>query len=175
MSLGTAGKLILAFVTLLLGAVLITSLATNATNVTEKTEITDESIDISSLRMPGGGEGGPINESLTVTVTNNPTSWKIDDCPLTSVTVSNSTTDFTLNTDYNITLSSGVITFSNTTTTVQNPENTTLVDYTYCPDDYMNISWGRSVTNLIAGFFAIALLLTAVGLFFSVAKDTGIV
>ena len=39
----------------------------------------------------------------------------------------------------------------------------------------MNLSWGRTGINLVPGFFAIALLLVSVGLFWSIARDNGII
>ena len=53
--------------------------------------------------------------------------------------------------------------------------NNSLMSYTHCPDNYMNIGWGRTLINLVPGLFAIAILLASVGLFFSVAKDYGII
>ena len=53
--------------------------------------------------------------------------------------------------------------------------NLTNVGYTYCGDDYMNIAWGRSILNLVAGFFALGILGVGIGLFYSIAKDAGII
>ncbi|MFW6130033.1 MAG: hypothetical protein ACOC56_02540 [Atribacterota bacterium] len=169
-NLGIANKLILAFVSLIIGVILIGTVATNSLTVTEKTLLENEAIDISSAR----DDNGDINESVTFTVANAPTTWKINDCPLSSVTYGNSSLDYTLTTDYLITLSTGVLSLKNVTEVIEGSNNT-LIDYTYCADDYMNLSWGRTMLNLIAGFFAIAILLVSLGLFYSVAKDAGIV
>jgi|TARA_B100001971_G_C18172395_1_gene527933 uncharacterized membrane protein len=163
-------KLILAFVTLILGAVLIGTIASSAIAVTDKTGVSDETLDISAARVANGD----INESYEFTVTNNPTGWKTGDCPLTSVTYGNSSTDYTITTDYLITLATGNLTLKNTSVTVLGT-NDTLIDYTYCADDYMNLGWGRTIINLVAGFFAIALLLVSVGLFYSIVKDYKII
>lgn len=170
MTLSMGQKLIFAFVTLIIGVVLIGVIASNALAVTDKTLIANEAIDISSSRDINNS----INESVSYfTVANYPTSWKITDCPLTSVTYGNATGDYALTTDYTIVASTGIIHVLNTSTTVEG-SNDTIIDYIYCANDYMNISWGRSILNLVAGFFAIALLLAALGLFYSVAKDAGI-
>lgn len=168
--MGMANKLIIAFVALMLGAVLIGTIATSATDVTEKTIVTDEAVDITNAWI----NATTINNSYEFTITNNPTTWKVSDCPISSVTFGNSSTDYTVTTDYTLTTTSGILVVEDTAK-VREGGNDTVIDYTYCGDDYMNVSWGRTVTELVAGFFAIALLLTAVGLFYSVAKDTGVI
>lgn len=170
MVMESSQKLILAFVTLILGAVLVVVIATNSLAVTDKVIIADEAIDIGSSVV-----GGQVNESVSnFTVTNNPTGWKIIDCPLITVTYGNATDDYVLNTDYESFPAAGIIHVLNTTTT-ENGGNDTLIDYTYCADDYLNLSWGRTLLNLVAGFFAISLLMISVALFFSIAKDYGLV
>lgn len=173
MTLGVTGKLVLAFVTLLLGVVLITSIATQGLAVTDKNAITNEAQAFTI------DDDIDVNTTAEYTVTNNPTSWKVNDCPLTSFAIKNASggTALTLTTDYLITASTGVFTLKNTSTTVGmiGADNNTYVDYTYCGDDYMNIGWGRTMINLVAGFFALAILGAAIGLFYSVGKDTGII
>lgn len=178
MVLGASQKLILAFVTLILGAVLIGVIATNALAVTDTTSVLGESGSLSACYDTGSAKN-QVNESAAAcnfTVANNPTGWKTEDCPLTSVVVYNGTgTVFTLDTDYQLFASSGVIQFLNTSDTEGQASNATTWDYNYCGDDYMNLSWGRTLLNLVAGFFAIALLMVGVGLFFSIARDYGII
>ena len=53
--------------------------------------------------------------------------------------------------------------------------NNALVDYTYCNEGYMDSSWGRTVINLVPGFFALAILGASLLLFYSVAKDFDII
>lgn len=163
--------LITGFVLLIVGVSLLTPTAEIVLGQTDKLGISNEALDISSARINAAGN---INETLEFTVTNNPTGWKSEDCPLTNFVYGNSTTDYTLTTDYLVTLSTGVFTLKNTTTTISGT-NSTLADYTYCADDYLNSSWQRTVLNLVPGFFAIALLLIAVGLFYSVGKSEGVI
>ena len=176
MAINVTSKLVLGFVTLLLGAVLIGVIATNGLVVTDKTTIADE-----YFNMADAYDAGNINTSFVFTVEQSPAGWKVLDCPLTSVTVSNGTgatgTALTLTTDYTFTASTGDFLFLNTEAVNQTflSDNSTYVDYTYCGDDYMNLSWGRTVINLVSGFFALALLGASLGLFFSVAKDTGMI
>lgn len=170
--------LIMAFVFLIVGVALIGSIATNVNASTDKSVAVDESHDISGCLAPVGGDLlFTINESnsaCNITVTNAPTDWKTQDCPLTSVTVGNSTLDFTLATDYEVFASSGVIRMINSTATQFGYSNTTLVDYTYCGDDYLNSTWGRSVLTTLPGFFALALLGVALWLFYMVFRSTNI-
>ena len=169
-------KLVLGFVMLLMGAVFVSVIATNGLVVTEKDGIVNEVI----TQTAGAPiwDGTKINASYVYTIAEAPTDWKVDDCPITSFSLSNSSGDlYTETTDYVFTASAGTYTIVDTVTTNQSgqTDNSTLVSYTYCSDDYMNLSWGRTIINLVAGFFAIALLLIAVGIFFSIAKDTGII
>ncbi|MCP3685541.1 MAG: hypothetical protein GY861_23065 [bacterium] len=166
----TTSKLILGFVALLLGAILASQVAVQANVVTEKSRVSDEAIDISVARLAGGD----INETYPFTVTYAPSGWKMEECPLTAVTYGNSTDDYTVTTDYVMTASTGVLTLLNTTEVYQGT-NDTLVDYTYCGDDYTNLAWGRTAIQVAIGLFALGVFLLAVGLFYSVAKDTGLV
>ncbi len=173
MSLGITGKLVLAFVTLLLGAVLVVVVATEGLVVTDKKTIGNEQ---RAFTIDGDES---VNITDTYTVTKNPTDWKTDDCPLTSFVLKNASggTALTLTTDYTITASSGVYLLKNTSTTVNmiGDDNNTYADYTYCGDDYMNVGFGRTVISLVGGFFALGILGASLGLFFSIAKDTGMI
>jgi len=178
--LGNTQKLLLAFVTLILGAVLVGVIATNALAVTAKTSIYDESSNLATSCIVGAAQ--QVNESdsaCNITATNVPSGWKEIDCPLTSVTVENTSagtyTALAEGTDYNLFASTGIVQMLNTTDTDAGDFNTTYVNYVYCQDNYLNLGWGRTITNLVAGFFAIALLMISVGLFFDVAKDTGLI
>lgn len=170
MALSLQAKIITAFVTLVLGIALMGSLATNTNTPTTLTTVTNEPISIVGARLTSGS----INTSYTFTVANPPTGWKVLDCPLSSIVYGNSSTDYVLTTDYALTASTGVLTLVNSTRVFYGG-NSTLVDYSYCADSYLNSSFGRSSLNLVPGFFAIALLLIGVGFTYSVLKDTGII
>lgn len=174
MELGIANKLILAFATLLIGIVVIGSIASNGLAVTETTRTVNETLDFSSSFLVGGN----VNTTFPYTLAQAPSGWKAVDCPLTSVLVQNTSgATFTDDTDYVLDETTGVVTFKNTDAIncTYVSDNETYVSYNYCGDDYMNISWGRTMINLIAGFFAIAILMISVGLFYSVAKDYNII
>ncbi len=170
-------KLLLAFVTLILGIVLVGVIATQTIAVTAKTIVYDETTDLEAAGCIAGADQS-VNDSLSacnITATNVPTGWKITDCPLASVSVENTTAGtysvLTEGTDYNLYASTGIVQMLNTTGTDEGDVNTTYINYNYCGDDYMNSSWGRSVLDIVAGFFAIALLLVSVGLFYDVTRD----
>jgi len=177
-AMGNGQKLILAFVTLILGVVLIGVIATNALVVTAKTNVANETLDISSGRLADAILS--INATYPFRITNYPTGWKTADCPITNFVFRNQTqATTTVATDYAFFPANGTLMLVNSSIyhddgAIQ-PLNVTTMSYTYCGDDYMNLGWGRTVTNLVGGFFAIALLLTAVGLFYSIARDNGII
>lgn len=174
-------KLIVAFVALIIGVVLVGTIASNSNDVTEKNVVVDETFNLASGGTGCYGAVSPfqvqVNDSTcNLTVANRPTTWKVTDCPIGTIIIENASgTALTLNTDYRVYASQGIIQMLNTTATNSSSlGNNTLVNYNYCPDSYMNSSFGRSITNLIAGFFAIICLVVSVGLFYSVAKDEGI-
>lgn len=177
MEMNVTNKLVLGFLAIILGAVLIGTLATNSLAVTTKAVAVNEFMDYSAKMQPNGAE--EVNESgPNNTITYSPNGWKQLDCPISSVVVANgSGTVLTLNTDYELDASIGDIAMLNTTATnsSNNYGNSTLVTYTYCGDDYMNLSWGRTLLNLVAGFFALSILGIGIGIFYSVGKDTGII
>ena len=152
-------------VLLILAAVFIVSIADQTAVNTQKTHIADESFNINTL---GCYQNGQVNESLTaacnLTVANAPTSWKQEDCPLTGIVVTNATgTALTLDTDYRVWDSIGIIEMLNTTDTNSTAlsTNVTLIDYTYCGDNYVASSWGRSVLGVNVGLYAVAILIAA--------------
>ncbi len=178
MTLSVGYKLIVGFVALIIGIVLISVIASQTIAVTDKTIVVDESVDAASAIL----SANDINVSVNLSLANIPAGWKIADCPLTSITISNNTgTALTITTDYLVYPVQGVYSLVNSSGVLADlavstaDTNNTLVDYTYCQDDYLNSAFGRSSQNLVPGFFALALLAVAIGLFYSVGRDTGII
>lgn len=167
-------KLLLAFVTLLIGIVLIGTIGAQTALVTTPTTVLDESVNISTARLAGG----QINQSRTYTLANlgspNSGGWVTN-----SVTITNSTGSLLSSGNYSVsyTLGNQSISFLNTTTLTVNAtyapfqDNITLIDYQYYPSGYVSEGWSRTSLNTVGGFFALALMLVAVGLFYSVGKD----
>lgn len=166
--------LVAAFVALIIGVSLIGIIASQGNAVTSKQHVGGELINVGSARIGLSGYGS-INESVSnFTIANAPTGWKKLDCPAKFGTFGNGTINLTLGIDYEVFGSSGIIRILNTSTTNGSLSNNTYMTYTYCADDYLNSSFGRTGINLVAGFFAIALLLVAVGMFYQVLKNEGL-
>lgn len=186
MNNNATSKLILAFVVLIVGLALIGSVANNTNSVTDKTGVSAETLDISSARLGTGSCPMSIDPTVALSLTNSPTGWKTADCPITNFVMLNQTGETaTVTTDYVLFASNGTLLLKNTTAWVlpncsatgtgTETSNTTILSYIYCQDEYVNIAWGRTILDLVAGFFALALLGISVGLFYGVAKDAGIV
>jgi len=171
-----AGKIILAFFMVILGVVLIGAIANGSDLVTSKTGIVNETVSIASARNNSGADFD-INSSAEIIIANAPSGWKVTDCPISSFSMkAENGTILVSATDYTLTASTGTLTFMNTSEVNQEGlTNVTTADYTFCPDAYLNIAWGRSILNLIAGFVALAVLGVGLGLFYSIAKDAGII
>ena len=175
-------NLVIGFVAILLGVVLLGAIATGVLAVTDKEIVYDEQFDLVALTCVNATAGGIYNNTFApcnLTVANAPTvgTWKEDDCPIASVVVTNTSAGtyaaLTSGTDYILYASAGIIDMENTTST-QTFTNDTYITYSYCGDDYLNQAWSRTVLNLIAGFFALAVMGVGIGLFYSVYKDAGI-
>jgi len=174
---------VLAFVFLIIGSLLIGQVASNVNDRTDKSKVFDEADNLVTTgcivaATSGGQINGTDDADCNITVTYAPTGWKLYDsnsCPLTNVVVTNASgTVFTAGTDYNLFASTGIIQMLNTTATQSGFANSTLIDYTYCGDDYLNSTWGRSVLDTTVGFFALALLGISLWLFYSVFQSVGI-
>lgn len=120
-----------------------------------------------------------INMSYQYTISQVPTGWKVDQCPITSINLYNTTTPvaaalLTLNADYKYAPVTGKINLTGSAVNNFSTSYSYSAIYGYCGDDYI-IGWGGTVLLLIPGFFALAILIFSVGMFYSIAKDTGII
>jgi len=165
---GNTGKVISAFFLLILGIALLTTVSSEA-NTRTSTATTSENVDY-TLAF----DGEDINTSYVL----GPLTTLGDtnaDCPLTSVALANSSgTAYTVTTDYVFDANVGTFTLKNTEAVNLTADNITAVTYTYCPTGYMALSWGRTGINIVPGFFALALMAIAIGLFWSVYRDSKI-
>ena len=156
--------LVSAAVFLILAVALISSIVSETQNKTTLIGVTNESLDVSSARLLTAGEENDINESTNFTLTHANTGWKIDpsECVITLDNLMfNVSTAAALTTDY-IVSDDGIVTLVNSTGWKANPLNASYVSYDYCPDEYLNSSWGRTILNLTPGFIALAILIIAV-------------
>jgi archaellum component FlaG (FlaF/FlaG flagellin family) len=169
------GLMLAAFVMIIVGAALIGVIADTTQDVTKTTPIASESVTL----LANTNDAKGINDTTTYTVANAPTGWKSEQCPLTNFAIKNSTgSALTLTTDYVPTLSTGKFKLVNTvavnTSSGMNTSLKAYVNYNYCPDGYITESCGRTVLDLVPGFFAIALMAIGVGLFYGVMKNEGL-
>lgn len=171
------GLLIAAFVLIIVGASLIGVIATEEQIVTTKTIVSNETHNVLPT-IATGRNATEINETITYTLTNAPTGWKLYDCPITTFTLTNSSgTEFTDTTDYIVNLTAGTLTLVDSATalvTLTVTNNNTYATYGYCADGYMNAGWGRSVLDLVPGFFALAVMGIGIALFYGVMKNEGL-
>jgi len=184
----SAALLIIGFFTLILGVALLTTIAEQEQVLVSKTQVLNESFHFYNCRTEN--ENPTINETAPTcnrTFTNAPAGWKLtgdDACPLTHIVVRNCTADvLTITTDYLTDTTRGILMLVNTSDTTcgtvtgnnHDQENYTYMDYRYCPDNYLTQAWTRSVMDVVVGFFAIALLLVSVGIFYAIMKKEGII
>lgn len=163
---------ITAFVVVVLALAFIVSIADQTRTVTERTQTTQTfagagcftpvnltGTDFVTLHTQANG---PTDADCNFTVTNVPTGWKLEtasNCLLVATVSNGTSTALTLDTDYYFNTATGKITLLNTSTNTRVlTNNNTLVSYTYCSDDYLNTSWGRTILNTNVGFLAIAVL-----------------
>ena len=168
-----------AFVSLIIGVMLVSTIAGQTNEVTKKVTA------IESYNLWSNGcwnvtysqVNGTDDADCNLTLQNIPTGWRANDCPIEEIVVADELeVAFVLNTDYYL-FNDEIVQMLNTSRTngtALGPLNTTNIRYDYCNEDYLNSSFGRSITDIIAGFFAIALLVISVGLFYQVLKNEGL-
>ena len=175
---GVTGMLLAAFLMVIIGVSLIGIISQTANAAVTKSSAQQ------FVALPREEIAGQdINTTKNTTLTYVPTGWKVVDCPLTNVKAYNTTyagtaidTILAEDTDYVVDESAGIISFLNTSQMVSSTyNNITSVSYSYCSDDYLNSSWGRTVLPLVGGFFALAILGVGLALFFKVGKVTGLI
>ena len=167
-------KLVLGFVFLLIGVILAGVLPTVGTDTYSKTIVVDETQSVASAKI----HGDDFNASVNIPVTNAPTGYKIEDCPLESITVSNASGhDLTVTTDYTLSTTTGNLNIVNNTDTIADftGSNNSLIDYTYCSDNYLTLAWGRTGITTGIGFFALGAFGVAIWLFYTIWRDKSII
>lgn len=175
--MSNTNKLIAAFVLLILGIVFASQVASIGQSVTTLTVITgNESLDLSPARAELGNFVGE-KVFLQNAYANN--SWQADasGCDIVNFRLFlNASDELEITTDYTTDGNGGIIIINGTKTGDVHANNASIVlGYSYCETDYLNLGWGRTGINLVPGFFALALLMMSIGLFYSIAKENGIV
>jgi hypothetical protein len=178
MNTSTIGKLMAAFVAVMIAAVLIGQIATTGNAVTELTRSTT-SMGINPAKTGVGGTAATISFYPQI-MNDSATGWRasIAECStpavVTSLVVGNGSDTFVLNTDYAVTSANGSITFRNTNTVNGTKSNSTQLTYSECPTGY-TYGWAATMLKLTYGMFALAALGVAIALFYSIAKDYGMI
>jgi len=178
----TVGIIIGAAVVLILGIVLVSIIAEQSNNATSTTVYTQ------SLTIPRNDTANGVNSSVKFHLTHG-CPYATNDfrgeigCELTILSVKNvSGVALTDPTDYvgyangavcsgNV---SGDLIFKNSTNLVAQLSNATTITYSTCAEDYVAQSWGRTMLNMVPGFFAMAILIGAAFLIFKITKTEGI-
>lgn len=181
--------LIAAFAALLIGIMLINSVASETYSKTGRGVMsTEEQLNIASAI---NGDSAYVNSSIVFTLGHTGIQCSNGDGGVLSGSMRITNTSATAtgrriltSGNYTVDYAKGTIVFLNTSTLdVQalatgggwlNGSNITLLNYSYYPNDYLCQGWNRTVLNLIPGFFGIAILLIGLGLFYQVAKEEGI-
>ena len=165
----TTSAIILMAVTFFLAIAFLNSISTQVLEHTQKAVASGETTNLSVFCYTPAGQVNESNLNCNITVKNAPSGWKIenDDCnAIGNVVVTNATGSvLTLNTDYRLYATQGLIQMLNTTATNStNLGENVIISYDYCGDGYVTSSWGRSLLNTTTGFFALGILLAIVGL-----------
>jgi hypothetical protein len=176
--LNSVQKLLMAFLALIVGMALLGQIATSSYAITAPIYVIDESLDISSARI---ADAKDLDVSVNLYVSNRYTDdWRVtaerpSECDISQNFVLKNQTGATtaLTTDYTIS-ATGVVNVKNVTILYNAPTNITSVSYSYCESDYVVSRWARNSITLVSGLFAIALLGVGLGLFYSLAKDAGL-
>jgi len=169
--------LISAFITLIIGISLLSVVASEGITKTTRTAVENETLDNTALRHP---DNSSFDTNNYTTLEHAPTGWKSNDsdCEISAangLVVKNATGGIMeLDTDYNVVTTTGQLLLLNTEAINSSLDNVTLFDYTYCPDEYLSEGWNRNILNLVPGFFAIALLMISITLFYSVMRNEGL-
>jgi hypothetical protein len=181
----TIGILISVAVVLLMGVILIQIIADNSYPKTVRTAIASETINIAPARLAGNA----INASYYFHLSKGcpyATAWRQDagtECQIDYNWVRNSSgalltdpTDVVKISNGGICAGyqSGDIRFANSALMNATVTNTTTVSYSYCADDYMTQSWSRTILNMVPGFFALGILLSAAFVIAWILKREGI-
>lgn len=184
MAMSTGGKLVAAFILLLIGVILVSTISTSVLTTTALSTVTD-TFSLAPARLAGGAVNntypfklsgfGDYREDYTEC-----SSGTLITSGATVVAKNSSGATLTMNGcdaggEYYFVEGINEINFCNNKNVNQSNSNTTTITHPYCGSNYNITSWGRTATNLTVGLMAIAVFLGSVGFFYSVGKDTGII
>lgn len=133
----------------------------------QQTHMTTKNTGVDTIDTTAAKLGEDYNVTVNLgPVANVPTGWKIEECPLSGITVTNATgTALTVTTDYTLNVTTGVLNVLNTTATRNafGPNNNSIVTYSFCEDGYNKDSGSRGIAGTIGLFAVIALFIIVAG------------
>lgn len=165
MELKTLAVLIACFIGIMFALAILPEMGSTVNEMTEFQNTTNETVSIAAARVTG--LPGEVNSSINITLAQAPTGWKITDCPISMLTIINSTGgSLTGNTDGTgdyvpLDLNRGIIQYNNTGNVNNTASNNTFATYFYCADGYVTGST-RTIVLLIMTFAALAILAIAI-------------
>ena len=177
MNSSAMGKMVAAFVSIIIAIVLIGQVVTVGNGVTElqNSQIT---MNFNAAKLASGSTD-PAIEFYPQIINDSKTGWRqgIGACGLSatvaSMTVGNASGTWTTG-NYSISATNGSIRFLDTVVVNGTYSNNSVISYTQCPDGYV-YGWAATMLKLTYGFFALAAMGVAIALFYSIAKDYGII
>lgn len=166
-------KLVIAFVAIFISVITLTVITDITNGDTSTITYLNESVNIAPARLAAGA----INSTYPFAVANVVTDWRAaSDAPSVckpgnSFSLKNQTGANLSSGNYTLSGSNGYFYLNNTVGLNNSNINTTYVTYTSCPSDYQTNGFGRSVLQMVGGFFALMSLALAIGCFYSIYKD----
>ena len=164
--------MIMGAMALLLAAAFASQIASTGNAVTDLRTVNNEQISVITATLGWNSTDESVKFNVAA-----PSRWISAECPLTSVAITNySGAELTETTDYVMNKNIGQFYLKNSTNVWKGfyNVNTTKVTYTYCPEGYMDLGWGRTSIDTTMGLYAIGALLIAVGMFYGAAREAGI-
>lgn len=187
MEKSSVGIIIAFAVAILVGVIFIQIIASETALKSQLYTVTDS---FTLVRIPPGGlynTSNGINTTYTYTLSKVNDAWRQDitECAKKAIVdpsgspatgnlwIYNSSGDILANgADYVVVSGVNSITFKNVEN-VNGTANTATAVYKTCPTEYVN-GWGKTVFQLVPGFFALAILIGGAFIIFYVLKNEGI-
>lgn len=172
-------KLIGAFVMLIVGLSLV-SVVSSSINAQNDPVTYTSAVDISPARNVSNNVNATtfrFNVSQYMNGRDVYTTWRsgYSECDINAINFSNASTTLDETTHYVFTAdtgsTAGFFTLVAGTGWVDMGSNSTTLTWRTCADEYTTATFGRTALDVTVGLFAVALLLGAVGLFYSVYRD----
>lgn len=160
--------ILMGLIIILIALALINTVANTKSQQTEKGQILNQSISVVTAYVNNTYVSSGFNYTIY-----SQSDWKISECPLTGVGISNGAgTLLTKDTDYTLYADKGVYSLINATKTMPMTSlNKTYVNATYCGDGYLTSSGDRGLANLWTTLMVIVLIGTLAGLIARIWKE----